>query len=708
MLFPQPSRAPSSSPSISPSDIPSSVPTEEPFNEASGLPRQQLLVSDVNMTIGGILLPLSGEAQESLELIISDNVARSVIQVLGRDNVENLEVDVSLILPSLREVAERADDNDSLLLDMLIMIQSVIHVHNANRYILGAFNGDSEKELFLQNLKETGHIEFASVESVSVAPVTDVVLIIPEAQTTNENDSRTALAVVLPTVIGVVLAICAAGIVFYRRKRASREINMFRSKHGEVNDDDGSKINMVVNTTHDTSNMSILEEPIFGAHNSDMIIDAGEVSTIGDPSMNNSLFGGSRLGDFDLKHMHIDANILDDDTFHEEEILPNTRKSKIKGSMPVGTSDDGSSAVGSMSVMSTPMSVDYDFHKLHQIKSKTIVSGTLPTSYDDFYASQELLDKKNASALLKIPIELSDGASKSVLGDNCSFDYDYYKSIQGSVGENKVATPSEVSTDSLKDSASGVVLLDDSISLGRQLDAAYESPAPTEEDVSVADSMPRIPKTLPYEQSKMESLNEDITVTDSLPGRNVMIDVPVVVSNVAVNESGSRVSDSLPPGIDVQRSRRNSNLLNFLSEDGIYMNDTLSFDYGLSRKYSRNSSIKEGKDYRWEVASSIPTSDASYAATFEISVPKGSLGLTLKASYLGVPEVVMLKSSSPLCRKVRTGDWLIKLDGMDVSSMKARDVSRLISSKKNQPVRRFVFARTLDEVEGEVDTVYEA
>jgi hypothetical protein len=45
---------------------------------------------------------------------------------------------------------------------------------------------------------------------------------------------------------------------------------------------------------------------------------------------------------------------------------------------------------------------------------------------------------------------------------------------------------------------------------------------------------------------------------------------------------------------------------------------------------------------------------------------------------------------------------------MDVSSMKARDVSRLISSKKNQPVRRFVFARTLDEVEGEVDTVYEA
>ena len=671
------------------------------------MPRQQLLVSDVNMTIGGILLPLSGEAQKSLELITSDNVARSVIQVLGRDNVENLVVDVSLITPSLRKLAEGEDDNDSLLLDMLIMIQSVIRVHNANRYILGAFNGKAEKEMFLQSLKETGHIEFASVESVSVAPVKDVVKIIPEDDTANENGSRTVLAVALPIVIGAILAV-AAGIVFYRRKKESRESDVFRSNHGNVNDDDGSKINMVVNTTMDTGNMSILEEPIFGGHNSDMMIDVGEVSTIGDPSMNNSLFGGSRSGDFDLKHMHIQTNILDDEMFYDEEELPNARKSKAKGTIPVGSSDDGSSAVGSMSVMSTPMSVDYDFHKSHQVRPKTIVSGTLPTSYDDFYASQELLGMKEAPALLKIPTGFSDDASsamasKSILGDNCSFDYDYYKSNEGPVGENKVATPSEPSTDSLKDSDSGAVLLDDTFSLGRELDAVYASPAPTEEDFSVADSMPRIPETLPYGESKMEAVNEDVTVTDSLPSGNVKLGI--VVNTNAVHESDSRVSGSLSTDIDFQRSKQNAN---YLPEDENFMNDTLSFDYSFTRKYSRNSSLQEAKDSKWEVASSIPTSDASYAAHFEVSAPKGSLGLTLEASSLGVPAVVMLKSTSPLSRKVRTGDWLIKVDGMDVTSMKASDVNRLISSKKNQPVRRFVFARTLDGMEGEIDSVYEA
>mmetsp|Transcript_5109 Transcript_5109/g.8387 ORF Transcript_5109/g.8387 Transcript_5109/m.8387 type:complete len:139 (-) Transcript_5109:48-464(-) len=69
------------------------------------------------------------------------------------------------------------------------------------------------------------------------------------------------------------------------------------------------------------------------------------------------------------------------------------------------------------------------------------------------------------------------------------------------------------------------------------------------------------------------------------------------------------------------------------------------------------------------------------------------LGLVLEAASDGVPIVHAIKSTSPLSDQVQVGDRLVSVDGDDVTVLLASDVSRLISLKREQQVRRFVFSR---------------
>lgn len=78
---------------------------------------------------------------------------------------------------------------------------------------------------------------------------------------------------------------------------------------------------------------------------------------------------------------------------------------------------------------------------------------------------------------------------------------------------------------------------------------------------------------------------------------------------------------------------------------------------------------------------------------FEVQAPRGMLGLVLESTPDGVPTVSAIKSSSPLVTQVRVGDQLLSVDGNDVTVMLSSDVSTLIASKKDNPVRTFVFAR---------------
>jgi len=91
------------------------------------------------------------------------------------------------------------------------------------------------------------------------------------------------------------------------------------------------------------------------------------------------------------------------------------------------------------------------------------------------------------------------------------------------------------------------------------------------------------------------------------------------------------------------------------------------------------------------------TLDAQYVAEeqYEVLAPAGVLGLILETNMDGVPCINNVKPSSILIDQVQVGDKLLSVDDQDVTVMLASGVSKLIASKKDQPVRRLVFLRTI-------------
>jgi len=82
----------------------------------------------------------------------------------------------------------------------------------------------------------------------------------------------------------------------------------------------------------------------------------------------------------------------------------------------------------------------------------------------------------------------------------------------------------------------------------------------------------------------------------------------------------------------------------------------------------------------------------------EIIVPAGRLGVVIDTPLSGVPMVHAIKETSILSDKVRIGDKLISVDGEDTTQMSAIKVSKLISSKAQNPQRILVFLRPPDHV----------
>jgi PDZ domain len=80
---------------------------------------------------------------------------------------------------------------------------------------------------------------------------------------------------------------------------------------------------------------------------------------------------------------------------------------------------------------------------------------------------------------------------------------------------------------------------------------------------------------------------------------------------------------------------------------------------------------------------------------FEVQVPPGKLGMVIDTPNNGVPVVHAIKQESILCDRVHVGDRLISVDGEDVTSMTAVQVSKLISLKSDQQ-RLLVFLRAKD------------
>lgn len=77
-----------------------------------------------------------------------------------------------------------------------------------------------------------------------------------------------------------------------------------------------------------------------------------------------------------------------------------------------------------------------------------------------------------------------------------------------------------------------------------------------------------------------------------------------------------------------------------------------------------------------------------------IDAPAGKLGVVIDTPDEGAPVVHAVKDSSVIFDKIQVGDKLMAVDDDDVRSMTAIKVSKLISKKSSNPVRRLTIVRT--------------
>lgn len=229
-------RGPTLNPSQKSSSTPAPVmvPTEPPFGVSSEEARLEPTVAgfpvhsldeNVQMTIGGIMLPLSAAEQDIIELLTGDIISDSIIRVLGADQIVNLDVTVTTISSSSRMLRAPGDSmkgsrnlaETKFTLHVVILLQSLIETHDVNRYIYDAFNDDAEKALFVEALKETGNAAFANVYSVSVAPLTDEgpSQVAKDPTTKNYNIGD----IIVPIAVAVLAGIGLTSFFVYRRRK---------------------------------------------------------------------------------------------------------------------------------------------------------------------------------------------------------------------------------------------------------------------------------------------------------------------------------------------------------------------------------------------------------------------------------------------------------------------------------------------------------
>ena len=90
-------------------------------------------------------------------------------------------------------------------------------------------------------------------------------------------------------------------------------------------------------------------------------------------------------------------------------------------------------------------------------------------------------------------------------------------------------------------------------------------------------------------------------------------------------------------------------------------------------------------------------------ATFVIDAPKGKLGVVIDTPMLmsssspgkTMPIVHAVKDSSPIADRIQVGDKLIAVDGEDVTSLNAIQVSKLLARKSGEEVRRLTVVRMM-------------
>jgi hypothetical protein len=148
------------------------------------------------MLLGGVT-PLDKEAEALWEAITGQYIMDEIRDVLGELRLSKAEVTVDLAAQKppfidsgsavsriqnggqrqVRRLQESEQDlstgnfeavEQELTFDAIILLQSILTEHDINRYIVGAFDEESEQLSYLMTLRATGHPAFANANSVSI------------------------------------------------------------------------------------------------------------------------------------------------------------------------------------------------------------------------------------------------------------------------------------------------------------------------------------------------------------------------------------------------------------------------------------------------------------------------------------------------------------------------------------------------------------
>lgn len=111
------------------------------------------------------------------------------------------------------------------------------------------------------------------------------------------------------------------------------------------------------------------------------------------------------------------------------------------------------------------------------------------------------------------------------------------------------------------------------------------------------------------------------------------------------------------------------------------------------RAISASSSVSSHPSVNSKAKKRLVNNYGPHTEVLDIIAPSGKLGLIIDTPNDGPPVIFAIKESSVLGEKVRVDDRLIALDDVDVTSMTAIELSKLISSRNTKPERKLTILR---------------
>ena len=208
--------------------------------------------------------PLGPALQDDWSKATENHLREHMTDAIGSDLVESMEVSVALVSQDppyvstgtrrARMLQQDTNEEEELVFNAMIAIQSEVQVDDVNPYITGAFADDASNAAYMARLKEA-NVVFEDAEMVSVSPATSVSRVQDGDYSTDEPGVNVGMVV---GVTAAALVVCLLGVAVFTRRRKGRNTRRpFRSLGGRCTRTDA------VSNFPPTSDSTIADESLY-------------------------------------------------------------------------------------------------------------------------------------------------------------------------------------------------------------------------------------------------------------------------------------------------------------------------------------------------------------------------------------------------------------------------------------------------------------